>query len=98
MEARALASVHPNAQASFLVGYGAPSPGMLVPAGERLFDSTSPRYFRVVQPSQGGVDVFRAPIPCDPVLAGLTVVVQAGIIGSGQRILCNALDLTVSYW
>jgi glucose/arabinose dehydrogenase len=93
-EVRVDASVRPAAIASYLVAYAAPSPGVLGPFGERLYDATSTRYLRVVQPSTGTIDVFRAPLPCDAGLAGLTLTVQAGVVGGGTRQLCNALDLT----
>lgn len=97
-EVRVHASAHPHPLASTIVGYAAPSPGLLVPAGERLFDIRSPRFFKLVQSSNGSLDVFRGPLPCDPALAGLRVVVQAGLVGASMRRLCNALDLTLGYW
>ncbi len=96
-EARVDTSGHAGTTLTFLLGYAAPASGIFLGANELLLDAASPRVFLRSLPSSGGVDVFRASIPCNPALAGLPIYVQAAILG-GRAELCNALDLMLGYY
>jgi hypothetical protein len=82
---------------SVVAGYAAPRSGVFLNGNEVLVDASSAVYFRLMQPSSGGVDAFDVEVPCATALVGLTMSVQGGLLGGGLE-LCNALDVTFGHY
>ena len=91
------ATGHAGASFSGLLGHTAPSSGTFYGSSEILIDLASPRLFRAIFPSSGGLDTFTSPVPCDASLNGAVAFTQAFVLGGGVE-LCNALDLTLGYY
>ena len=89
------ATNHPGATLTGVVGRTMPSSGIVLSAGELLIKGV--KLFKATQASSGGVDLFEAPLPCDPSLAGATAYTQAFILGGGLE-LCNAIDASLGFY
>jgi hypothetical protein len=96
-EARVDASGHAGALLTGVFGHAAPGGGTFLGPSEVLVDTASLLRVQLLQPTSGGVDVFRIPVPCNVALAGLTIYFQAAVIGRRLE-LCNALDATVGHF
>jgi hypothetical protein len=96
-ETRVDAGQTAGARLTALFGYAAPSSGTFLGRNEILVDTASPPRLQLLQPSSGGTDVFRVPIPCNLALAGMTLSFQAAVIGN-RVTLCNAIDSTTGHY
>jgi hypothetical protein len=76
-----------------MLGYPAPSTGPVVRYGEVLVDLSNPKYFQRLLPHSGGVVVFNAPLPLDPIFCGFPVFLQGIVFGSPGPQLTNAIDI-----
>jgi glucose/arabinose dehydrogenase len=91
------ATGHPGATFIGILGHAAPSSGTFYGSSEILIDLASPRLFRAILASSGGLTSFSSPVPCSASLNGAVAFTQAFVLGGGVE-LCNALDLTLGYY
>ncbi|MEW6071183.1 MAG: PKD domain-containing protein [Planctomycetota bacterium] len=83
---------------TFLVGYSAPTSGLIFAPGELLIDVSSPWLFTSISGGASGISYHNIGIPNDPDLLGFpayTQVLLNNVGGSGR--LTNALDLILGH-
>ena len=90
-------SVHPAPTLAIVDGRAvALEPGLLLGVGELLIDlGAGPPILLEGIAASGGVDSISVAVPNDIALVGFRFVAQAGVLGGGQTVLCNALDLVL---
>ncbi|MEW6072660.1 MAG: PKD domain-containing protein [Planctomycetota bacterium] len=83
---------------TFLVGYSAPTSGLIFGPGELLIDVSSPWQFTSIAGGGSGISHHSVAIPSDPVFAGIHSYAQGflnNVGGAGK--LTNAYDLGLGY-
>ncbi|MEW6073956.1 MAG: S8 family serine peptidase [Planctomycetota bacterium] len=83
---------------TFLVGYSAPTSGLIFGPGELLIDVSTPWQFTSISGGGSGISHHSVPIPSDPVFAGVHTYAQGflnNVGGAGK--LTNAYDLELGY-
>jgi hypothetical protein len=88
-------TVHPGPTFFGAAFYLRPSSGVVVNAGEILVDPDSPRVGLVVLPVHTALETLSFDLPARPELCGRSMTGQAFLLGAGQLLLGNALDLTI---